>query len=122
MSYGYGSAFEMDPGVLRNFITEARALGKGIRAAAAAFESDLQSTANWAGIDDEFYQETAPPDRRDVEAMIRSYYAIADAFDGITEGRFLEIQEGKRTAGNAMDAMDEMKARTDHIGEGSRKR
>ncbi|MFF7391175.1 hypothetical protein ACFZAE_22370 [Streptomyces scabiei] len=122
MSYGYGNAFEMDPAVLQSFIAEARALGKDIRSAAADFESDLAPTANWAGIDDEFYHETAPQDRRDVQAMIRSYYAIADAFDGITEGRFLELRSGRRTAGQNMDAMAEVKAHMDRIGEGNRKR
>ncbi|WP_331752473.1 hypothetical protein [Streptomyces chartreusis] len=122
MSYGYGSAFEMDPGRLRSFIQEARALGKDIRSSAAKFESDLEPTANWAGIDDEFHNETVPSDRRDVESMIRTYYAIADAFEGIIEGRFLEIQKGQATAGDAMEQMSEMKAYTDNVGEGHGKR
>ncbi|MEU5023872.1 hypothetical protein [Streptomyces milbemycinicus] len=119
MVYGYGDSFQLDPGRLEAFIAESRALGKDIRAAAAKFESDLERTSIWAGYDDDFHDEVEPGDRRDVASLVQSYYAIADAFDGITEGRFLEMRKARKTVGENMESMDALKSQMNNIGEGS---
>lgn len=117
MSYGYGDRFEADPGKLRSLLEETRALGKDIRAAAAAFESDMQPTSMWYGISDDFHNEVDPGERRDLESMRQGYEAIADAFEGITEGHFRELAVIKKAPADAMDKMDDVKRDLNNIGE-----
>lgn len=115
MSYGSGARFEADVGKLRGFVEKIRALGKQIRAMAAEFESDLQKTSMWYGIDDDFHNETAPGDKRDVKSMVESLYAVADAFDSITESSF-QLQNILNTQANAMDTINELNAMVQGIG------
>ncbi|MFC4471791.1 hypothetical protein ACFPH6_46145 [Streptomyces xiangluensis] len=117
MSYGYGDRFEADPGKLRSLLEETRALGKDISAAAAAFESDMQSTSMWHGISDDFFKEVDPGERRELESMLQAYWAIVAAFKGITEGHFQELGVIKKAPADAMDKMDDLKRDLNNIGE-----